>query len=182
MAENIERRSRWSAPILDRHEDFIIAQRQAGASLRELQKSLRQRKTRASISTISRFIKSLPEERFQRTSQQAPTPPGKQRNSAAHYAIRSNGSRQKQPRSGVATCKSEREFSAARSSSTGKILGEPRACARQGATWQPSRRTNSLDRHEAKLRGGADKILPVDPATQISRSRERLDQEYDEVS
>ena len=97
MAENIERRSRWSAPILDRHEDFIIAQRQAGASLRELQKSLRQRKTRASISTISRFIKSLPEERFQRTSQQAPTPPGKQRNSAAHYAIRSNGSRQKQP-------------------------------------------------------------------------------------
>ena len=97
MAENIERRSRWSAPILDRHEDFIIAQRQAGASLRELQKSLRQRKTRASISTISRFIKSLPEERFQRTSQQAPTPLGKQRNSAAHYAIRSNGSRQKQP-------------------------------------------------------------------------------------
>ena len=97
MAENIERRSRWSAPILDRHEDLIIAQRQAGASLREVQKSLRQRKTRASISTISRFIKSLPEERFQRTSQQAPTPPGKQRSSAAHYAIRSNGSRQKQP-------------------------------------------------------------------------------------
>ena len=32
-----------------------------------------------------------------RVSQQDPNPPGKQRNSAAHYAIRSNGSRQKEP-------------------------------------------------------------------------------------
>ena len=121
---------RWSAPILDRHEDFIIAQRQAGASLRELQKSLRQRKTRASISTISRFIRSLPEERFQRVVPTSSKPllvdnATLQRAMPFGQADR----RQTQTDREMPTYKSEREFSAARSGSTGKILGETRGLA-----------------------------------------------------
>ena len=68
MSENIRRRVRWSAPKLDRHEDFIVRHRSAGASLRELQRLLRKRSVRASVSTISRYLKSLPAAALQDSS------------------------------------------------------------------------------------------------------------------
>ena len=83
MTENVKLRQRWPGPKLEFYEDFIVQQRQGGASLRGLQKQLRQRfKVRASVSTISRYLKSLPTARFDnKTARYEPKKIGTERRS-----------------------------------------------------------------------------------------------------
>ena len=76
MSENVKPKTRWKPPKLERHEDFIVQQRQSGASIRDVQRALRTRKVRVSISTISRYLKTVPGARWRRldaASDEAPT-------------------------------------------------------------------------------------------------------------
>lgn len=65
MNDPIAKGRRWGAPALDRHEDYIVAKRQGGCSIRQLQRLLRKRGVHSSKSTISRYLRALPEERLQ---------------------------------------------------------------------------------------------------------------------
>ena len=65
MTDPITKGRRWGAPAIDRHEDYIVARRQEGYSIRQLQRVLRKRGIYSSKSTISRYLRDLPKERLQ---------------------------------------------------------------------------------------------------------------------
>ena len=123
MTESIGRRTRWSAPKLDRHEDLIVEHRLAGASLRDLQRLLRTHKTRASVSTISRYLKSLTPGRFVRNPGESAEPSG----------VRSNRHRQTRNDVELPLAVQKQNFRRRRASDQarywvqrGLALGEPR--------------------------------------------------------
>ena len=63
--------TRYSPPSLDQHEDLLVGLKLNGVSHRNIQKELRRMHVRVSVSTIKRFFRSLPGERFENTSSES---------------------------------------------------------------------------------------------------------------
>lgn len=59
--QRMNRRPRYRRSTLAQYRAEIVQLRQSGASLAEIQEWLSQRRTKANRSTISRFLKKLPE-------------------------------------------------------------------------------------------------------------------------
>ena len=60
MPHSINRRRRWSDSKLDPFEDFIIAERRSGQSLRAIRDQLAELGLKVHVATLSRFLKGLP--------------------------------------------------------------------------------------------------------------------------
>ena len=63
--------TRYSPPSLDQHEDLLVGLKSNGVTHRNIQKELRRMHVHVSISTIKRFFRSLPGERFQNKSSES---------------------------------------------------------------------------------------------------------------
>ena len=57
--------TRYSPPSLDQHEDLLVGLKSNGVTHRNIQKELRRKHVHVNVSTIKRFFRSLPGERFE---------------------------------------------------------------------------------------------------------------------
>ena len=63
--------TRYSPPSLDQHEDLLVGLKSNGVTHHNIQKELRRKHVYVSVSTIKRFFRSLPRERFEHKSSES---------------------------------------------------------------------------------------------------------------